>query len=123
MNYELIEKEMLELSIKEEQEYYDYITLNEYKARALDLILEEINTCKKNIDKILESYCRTDSFQSWFYYEQKIYIINLLLIDLGGEMEGISLEQIKAQEIVEILSDIIQKSIIQSKNKGENENE
>ena len=62
MNYELIEKEMLELSIKEEQEYYDYITLNEYKARALDLILEEINTCKKNIDKILESYCITDSF-------------------------------------------------------------
>lgn len=38
-------------------------------------------------------------------------------------MEGISLEQIKAQEIVEILSNIIQKSIIQSKNKGENENE
>ncbi len=38
-------------------------------------------------------------------------------------MEGISLEQIKAQEIVEILSDIIQKSIIQSKNKGECENE
>lgn len=38
-------------------------------------------------------------------------------------MEGISLEQIKAQEIVEILSNIIQKSIIQSKNKGEKENE
>ena len=38
-------------------------------------------------------------------------------------MDSISLEQIKAQEIVEILSDIIQKSIIQSKNKGENENE
>lgn len=38
-------------------------------------------------------------------------------------MEGISLEQIKSQEIVEILSGIIQKSIIQSKNKGENENE
>lgn len=38
-------------------------------------------------------------------------------------MESISLEQIKAQEIVEILSDIIQKSIIQIKNKGENENE
>lgn len=36
-------------------------------------------------------------------------------------MEGISLEQIKAQEIVEILSNIIQKSII--KNKGENEHE
>lgn len=36
-------------------------------------------------------------------------------------MEGISLEQIKGQEIVEILSDIIQKSIIQSKNKGEDE--
>ena len=114
---------MLELLIKEEQEYYDYIKLNAYKARSLDLILEELNTCKKNIDEILESYCRTDSFQSWFYYEQKIYIINLLLIDLGGEMEGISLEQIKAQEIVEILSNIIQKSIIQSKNKGEKENE
>lgn len=38
-------------------------------------------------------------------------------------MLDICLEQIKAQEIVEILSDIIQKSIIQSKNKGENENE
>ena len=29
-------------------------------------------------------------------------------------MEGISLEQIKAQEIVEILSDIIQKHIIKT---------
>ena len=38
-------------------------------------------------------------------------------------MLDICLEQIKAQEIVEILSDIIQKSIIQSKNKGENANE
>ena len=38
-------------------------------------------------------------------------------------MEGISLEQIKAQEIVEILSDIIQRSITQIKNKGEHENE
>lgn len=62
MNYELIEKEMLELLIKEEQEYHDYIKLNAYKVRALDLILEELNTCKKNIDEILESYCRTDSF-------------------------------------------------------------
>lgn len=44
-------------------------------------------------------------------------------LDVGGKMEGISLEQIKAQEIVEILSDIIQKSIIQSKNKGDNEHE
>ena len=34
MNYESIEKEMLELSIKEEQEYYNYIMLNAYKARA-----------------------------------------------------------------------------------------
>ena len=62
MNYELIEKEMLELSIKEEQEYYDYITLNAYKARALDLILEEINSCRENINKILDECCRTSSF-------------------------------------------------------------
>lgn len=38
-------------------------------------------------------------------------------------MESISLEQIKAQEIVEILSDIIQKSIVQSKSEGENKHE
>lgn len=38
-------------------------------------------------------------------------------------MEDISLEEIKAQEIVGILSDIIQKSIIQSKEKRENEHE
>lgn len=123
MNYELIEKEMLELLIKQEQEYHDYIKLNAYKARALELVLEEIESSRKRINEILVSYCGADSFQSWFYYEQKTYIIISLLINLGGKMEGISLEQIKAQEIVEILSDIIQKSIIQSKNKGECENE
>ncbi|MDY3960751.1 hypothetical protein [Romboutsia timonensis] len=62
MNYESIEKEMLELSIKEEQEYYNYIMLNAYKARALNLILQEISTCRKSISEILESYCRTSSF-------------------------------------------------------------
>ena len=62
MNYELIEREMLELSIKEEQEYYEYITLNAYKARALDLILQEINSCREKINKILDEYCRTSSF-------------------------------------------------------------
>lgn len=53
---------MLELSIKEEQEYYDYIMLNAYKARALDLILQEISICRKSISEILESYCITSSF-------------------------------------------------------------
>ena len=62
MNYELIEKEMLELAIKEQEEYYDYIKLNEYKARVLDLIVKEINICPENVNKILESYCRTNSF-------------------------------------------------------------
>ncbi|MDU6483050.1 hypothetical protein GOD97_05785 [Paeniclostridium sordellii] len=62
MNYELIKNEILELSIKEEQEYYEYIMLNAYKAKALDLILKEISSCRKNIDKILDNYCRANSF-------------------------------------------------------------
>lgn len=62
MNYELIKNEILELSIKEEQEYYEYIMLNAYKAKALDLILQEISGCRKNIDKILDNYCRANSF-------------------------------------------------------------
>ena len=62
MNYELIKNEILELSIKEEQEYYEYIMLNAYKAKSLDLILQEISSCRKNIDEILDNYCRTNSF-------------------------------------------------------------
>ncbi|WP_270598952.1 hypothetical protein [Clostridium baratii] len=62
MNYELIEKEMLELLIKEEQEYHDYIKLNAYKARALELVLEEIESSRKRINEILVSYCGADSF-------------------------------------------------------------
>ncbi len=62
MNYELIKNEILELSIKEEQEYYEYIMLNAYKAKALDLILKEISSCRKNIDEVLDNYCRTNSF-------------------------------------------------------------
>lgn len=38
-------------------------------------------------------------------------------------MDTVSLEQIKAQEIVEILSNIIQKSILKNENKGDRENE
>ncbi len=38
-------------------------------------------------------------------------------------MDNSSLEQIKAQEIVDILSNIIQKSILKSENKGDRENE
>lgn len=38
-------------------------------------------------------------------------------------MDTVSLEQVKAQEIVEILSNIIQKSILKNENKGDRENE
>lgn len=38
-------------------------------------------------------------------------------------MNTVSLEQVKAQEILEILSDIIQKSIMKNKDKGGKENE
>ena len=38
-------------------------------------------------------------------------------------MDSINLEQIKAQEVIEILGNIIQKSIIKTKSKGENETE
>ncbi len=38
-------------------------------------------------------------------------------------MDNVSLEQIKAQKIVEILSNIIQKSILKNENKGDRENE
>lgn len=38
-------------------------------------------------------------------------------------MDNGSLEQIKAQEIVDILSNIIQKSILKNENKGDRENE
>lgn len=38
-------------------------------------------------------------------------------------MNTVSLEQIKAQEILEILSNIVQKSIIKNKEKGDEENE
>lgn len=62
MNYEQVEKETIELAIKEEQEYYDYIILNAYKAKTLDLILEEISACKKSISEILENYCEASSF-------------------------------------------------------------
>lgn len=38
-------------------------------------------------------------------------------------MDTVTLEQIKAQEIVEILSNIIQKSISKNGSKGDRENE
>lgn len=40
-------------------------------------------------------------------------------INTGGNMDTVTLEQIKAHEIIEILSTIIQKSIV--KGKGEEE--
>ncbi|CEQ16303.1 Uncharacterised protein [[Clostridium] sordellii] len=38
-------------------------------------------------------------------------------------MDTVSLDQIKAQEILEILSTIIQKSIVKKENKGDKEND
>lgn len=38
-------------------------------------------------------------------------------------METFSLEQLKAQKILEILTNIIQKSVVKNKDKGDEENE
>ena len=42
MKYALMEEEMLELGIKQEKEYYDFIKLNEIKSKILDLIIIEL---------------------------------------------------------------------------------
>lgn len=42
MKYALMEEEMLELAIKQEKEYYDFIKLNEIKSKILDLIIIEL---------------------------------------------------------------------------------
>ena len=44
-------------------------------------------------------------------------------MNIGGKMNTVSLEQVKAQEILEILSNIVQKSIVKNKNKGDEDNE
>lgn len=67
MEYELIEKEMLELSIRQEQEYYEYIRRNERKSKILDSIINEVNKCNnkeaiQNIKEILSNEEGVSSF-------------------------------------------------------------
>lgn len=67
MEYALIEEEMLELSINQEKEYYDFIRLNEIKSKVLDLIVIEVSKFNnidviKNIKSILIESGITNSF-------------------------------------------------------------
>lgn len=43
----IIEEEMLELAMKEEQEYYEYLRINEEKGKLLDLIIKKVNSCSE----------------------------------------------------------------------------
>ena len=67
MKYSLMEEEMLELGIKQEKEYYDFIKLNEIKSKILDLIIIELGKLNngdiiKNIKGILIESGMASSF-------------------------------------------------------------
>lgn len=45
--YELIENEMLELLANDEIGYFNYLRLNSYTLRLLDLIVKDIEACNE----------------------------------------------------------------------------